>query len=68
MRRPTKHELWKMEQNLEGLRQDLDALKKSEAELQGEGVGLSDVLGTFGVNVGALSRTLQHLKEEPARK
>jgi len=64
MRRPTKNELWKMEQALKGIQEDIDALKLSDEGLRETGVSLSDVLGTFGVNVGSLSRAHQRLKEE----
>jgi len=64
MRRPTKKELWLISQTLEGLAGDLEALGKSDAELQEDGVSLSDVIGTFGVNTGVLSRISQRLKDD----
>ena len=68
MRRPTKKELWQIAQNLKGLKGDLEALGKTDAELQEDGVSLFDVIGTFGVNVEVLSRIHQRLKEEAAHE
>jgi len=64
MRRPTEKELWLISQTLEGLAEDLAALGKTDAELQEDGVSLADVIGTFSVNTGVLSRIHQRLKEE----
>lgn len=60
MRKPSKHELWKLDNLLKGLTADIEALGDVEAS----GASLSDVLGTMGVNLKVLTTLHERLTEE----
>lgn len=60
MRRPTKHELWKLDNLVKGLTADIEAL----GDVESLDVPLRDVLGTMGVNLAVLTTLHEKLTKE----